>query len=114
MTGPVRREILARIRISGNSDRNIRFVGLCGVLTRLGFDERTRGSHHIFTREGVEEIINLQPRDGGTAKPYLVRQFRVYYDGLGIILPGETAKPYQVRQVRGLIARYKLAEEFDE
>lgn len=34
------------------------------------------GSHHIFFREGVAEILNLQPRPGGEAKPYQVRQVR--------------------------------------
>ena len=44
---------------------------------RLGFTERHRGgSHHVFTREGVAEILNLQPRGAGLAKPYQVRQVR--------------------------------------
>ena len=41
----------------------------------LGFDERTRGSHHIFRKHNVEEKINLQ-KDGNKAKPYQVRQVR--------------------------------------
>lgn len=72
---PRRRRVLTRI-LSGNADRNIRFDDLRGLLVALGFVERVRGSHHIFTREGVVEIINLQPRDGGMAKPYQVRQVR--------------------------------------
>ncbi|HYP28313.1 MAG TPA: type II toxin-antitoxin system HicA family toxin [Blastocatellia bacterium] len=59
------------------------------MLRYLGFDERIRGSHHIFTKLDVEEIINLQPK---VAK----------------------AKAYQVKQVRGIILRYKLAGESDE
>jgi hypothetical protein len=58
------------------------------VLKRLGFEERIRGSHHIFTRDGIEEILNLQPRRS-------------------------RAKPYQVKQVRNVIVRYRLAEEQD-
>lgn len=69
--------------LSGTSDANTPFADLRGLLGELGFDERVRGSHHIFTREDVEEIINLQPK-------------------------GDMAKPYQVRQVRNLILRYKL------
>jgi hypothetical protein len=65
------------------SDANVPFEGLCALLTRLGFKGRIRGDHHIFTREGVEEILNLQPREG-------------------------KAKPYQVRQVRGVILKYGL------
>jgi hypothetical protein len=50
--------LLLRI-LRGTSDANIPFEGLCQLLRRLGFDERIRGSHHIFTTEGVEEILNL-------------------------------------------------------
>jgi len=55
------------------------------LLLRLGFDERTRGDHFIFSREGVEEILNLQPR-GGMAKPYQVRQVRnvILRYGMGV------------------------------
>ena len=59
------------------------FVALCSLLDRLGFDERIKGDHHIFTMEGVEEILNLQPR-------------------------GSKAKTYQVKQVRNVILQYGL------
>ena len=77
--------ILVRV-LRGSSDAGIRFDDLRGLLRRLGFAERINGSHHIFTREGVDEILNLQPK-------------------------GSMAKPYQVKQVRRVIVRYKLAEE---
>lgn len=48
--------------LRGTSDANIPFEGLCHLLRRLGFAVRVRGSHHIFSRDGVEEILNLQPR----------------------------------------------------
>lgn len=70
--------------LRGNSDSNIAFRDLCGLLNRLAFHERVRGSHHIFARDDVEEILNLQPR-------------------------GSMAKPYQVKQVRGVILKYRLA-----
>jgi len=76
--------------LSGTADQNIRFPELCNTLLSLGFHERIRGSHHIYWREGVQEILNLQPRSGGMAKPY------------------------QVRQVRGVLLKYKLAVEADE
>ncbi len=66
--------ILLRI-LSGTSDANIRFGELRGLLLRLGFEERIKGSHHIFTRSNVAEILNLQPR-GSLAKPYQVKQVR--------------------------------------
>jgi hypothetical protein len=73
--GPRHRRVLTRT-LSGTANRNIRFNDLRGLLVALGFAERVRGSHHIFTREGVKEIINLQLLGGGLAKPYQVRQVR--------------------------------------
>lgn len=70
----------------GTSDANIPFDGLCQLLIRLGFRCRIKGSHHIFNRDGVAEILNLQPK-------------------------GSNAKSYQVKQVRDAILKYKLSEE---
>jgi hypothetical protein len=85
-----RQKLLDRI-LRGASDANIGFRDLCNLLKQLGFAERVRGDHHIFTRDDVEEILNLQPR-------------------------GKSAKPYQVKQIREVIIRYRLAEpdEADE
>jgi hypothetical protein len=84
-------KLLTRL-LSGTADRAFRFDDLCALLRRLGFDERQRGgSHHIFSRDGVPEILNLQPRGGGEAKPYQVRQVRdvVLKYGLAQLLAGE-------------------------
>jgi len=59
----------------GDSDANIAFDDLCHLLRRMGFNERTSGSHHIFSQNGIEEIINIQPK-GRTAKTYQVGQVR--------------------------------------
>jgi hypothetical protein len=48
--------------LRGNADANIGFTDLRNLLAALKFRERIRGSHHIFTRTGVSEIINLQPK----------------------------------------------------
>ena len=61
--------------LRGESDANIRFDELCHLLEAKGFRMRVSGSHHIFTRPGVTERINLQ-REGSKAKPYQVRQIR--------------------------------------
>lgn len=71
--------------LAGGADNNIEFSRLCQLLIRLGFDERVKSSHHIFTKDRVEEIINLQPQ-------------------------GSNAKAYQVKQVRGIIVKYRLGE----
>jgi predicted RNA binding protein YcfA (HicA-like mRNA interferase family) len=69
--------------LRGTSDANIPFDGLRSLLSRLGFQERVKGSHRIFWRQDVAEILNLQPK-------------------------GSKAKPYQVKQVRAVLLKYKL------
>ena len=68
-------KLLERL-LSGDADRAFAFDDVCTVLLRLGFTRRVRGSHHIFTRDGIRDILNLQPRRSGQAKPYQVRQVR--------------------------------------
>jgi predicted RNA binding protein YcfA (HicA-like mRNA interferase family) len=75
-------KLLAKI-LRGTSDANIPFDSLCKLLQDLGFEERIRGSHHIFSKNDIEEILNLQPKQG-------------------------KAKAYQVKQVRNLILKYRL------
>jgi len=53
--------------LRGTADANLNFEDLCGLLEKIGFEKRIRGSHHMFRREGVVEKINLQ-RDGNKAK----------------------------------------------
>ena len=58
----------------GASDANLDFDSVCTMLLRLGFCERRgKGSHRIFYREGMDEIVNLQPA-GGKGQPYQMRQ----------------------------------------
>jgi len=71
--------------LTGGADANVEFALLCQLLSRLGFQERVRGDHHIFTRYDVVEIVNLQPK-------------------------GRKAKPYQVKQVRSILIKYRLGE----
>ncbi len=61
--------------LRGASDANIAYADLCALLIRLGFEQRTRGSHAIFRKDGIMEKPNLQ-RDGANAKAYQVRQIR--------------------------------------
>lgn len=72
--GSARKTLAAVLR--GTSDQNLSFAELCLLVRSLGFEERIRGSHHVFTRDGIAEIINLQPRGTGRAKPYQVKQVR--------------------------------------
>ena len=77
-TDKIREKILL-----GYSDANVDFDDLRHLLRSLGFTERVKSSHHIFSREGVDEIINIQPKQN-------------------------KAKPYQVKQVRNIILKYRL------
>src|SRR5713226_2008118 len=38
--------------LRGGADANIPFSGMVQLLKRLGFQERIKGSHHIFSRDG--------------------------------------------------------------
>jgi hypothetical protein len=72
-----KRDKLKEKLLNVNHDKNFDFDDLCTLVLHLGFTERKgKGSHRIFYRQGVEEIINLQPASGNKAKPYQVRQVR--------------------------------------
>ena len=75
--------------LRGTSDGNFSFDELRTLILNLGFNERISSSHHIYTKEGIEEIINIQPKQS-------------------------KAKPYQVKQVRNLVIKYKLDIDDDD
>jgi predicted RNA binding protein YcfA (HicA-like mRNA interferase family) len=77
-------EITKQQLFSSNSDANIRFDDLCDMLMNYGFRERIKGSHHIFVRDNMREIINLQPDGSGKAKKYQVRQVRAIMQNYAI------------------------------
>lgn len=61
--------------LRAQSDANFDFADLVLILKRLDFQVSIRGSHHIFRKSGVPEILNLQPL-GSKAKVYQVKQVR--------------------------------------
>ena len=75
--------LLARI-LGSRSDANINFDELCTLLVMLGYTKKTSGSHRIFRQAGQREIINIQPRKDGKAKPYQVGQVRAIFRMYGI------------------------------
>lgn len=75
--------------LSGTQDKNIFFSDLQSVLDRLGFQCRIKGDHFIYTMDGIEEIINIQP-------------------------VGKMAKPYQVKQIRHIILNHQLGGAVNE
>lgn len=74
--------------MSGTNDKNVSFGDLQKALMLLGFTVRIKGDHFIYFRDGVDEIINIQP-------------------------DGSKAKPYQVKQVRNIILKYRMGGKFD-
>lgn len=68
-------EKLFYLIMSGTQDRNIKFSDMQKILEVLGFQCRIKGDHFIYWRDGIDEIINIQP-DGNKAKPYQVKQIR--------------------------------------
>ena len=81
-------EKLLQSIMSGQHDKHIRFHDLQTILKRMGFRERIKGDHFIYTKIGIAEKINIQPS-------------------------GNMAKPYQVKQVRSIILKYKLGVDDD-
>ena len=71
--------------LSGQRDQNLSFASLVQLLENLEFSCRIKGSHHIFYKNNVDEILNLQP-------------------------VGHLAKAYQVKQVREILLKYQLAK----
>jgi predicted RNA binding protein YcfA (HicA-like mRNA interferase family) len=67
--------------------RNVRFEELCRAAESFGFRFRGgKGSHRIYVREGIKEMLNFQDVRG-------------------------KAKPYQVRQLVKIIEKHNLLEE---
>jgi predicted RNA binding protein YcfA (HicA-like mRNA interferase family) len=70
-----------------NNPKNVRFEDLYKAAELFGFKFRGgKGSHRVYTKEGVKEILNFQNVRG-------------------------KAKPYQVRQLLKVIEKYNLLEE---
>ena len=62
-------------KIFSGATKNIRFDDMAALAAAFGFRlTRISGSHHIFSREGIPELINLQ-NVHGQVKPYQIRQF---------------------------------------
>ena len=77
--------ILLKI-LGGKNDANIDFTDLVNLLTSFEFKQRIKGSHHIFYKQGITEIINIQPNENNKSKAY------------------------QVKQIRNIILKYKLGD----
>ena len=73
-----------------SNPKNVRFDKICRIVEAFGFRFRGgKGSHRIYVRDGVEELLNFQEVNG-------------------------KAKPYQVRQFIKIVEKYNLSEEESE
>ena len=64
----------------------IRIKELCLLAEHMGFQKRGgKGSHVVYEKDGVEEIMTFQDRKG-------------------------MAKPYQVKQMLAVIEKYRMGE----
>ncbi len=79
-------ERLLQAILGGRSDADIRVADLRSLMQDLGFEERKRGSHHLFSKAGIVEIFNLLSR-------------------------GVHVRPYQVRQVRNIVLKYRMGRD---
>jgi predicted RNA binding protein YcfA (HicA-like mRNA interferase family) len=72
------------LRLSRGHIQNVSFKDIANLVKGFGFAlARRSGSHHIYSRPDVPEVINLQDVNG-------------------------QAKPYQIRQLLKLVERYNL------
>ncbi|HRS85372.1 MAG TPA: hypothetical protein P5045_06285 [Methanothrix sp.] len=79
-----RQELLEELKAN---PRKVRFTRLCKIAEAFGFQTRKGvGSHRVYFREGIVEILNFQNESGW-------------------------AKAYQVRQLINVIEKYSLQED---
>lgn len=67
-----KKKLLAKI-LQGT--KNVKFNELETLIKTFGFElAKINGSHHIYNRDDIPEIINIQNRKGQVS-PYQVKQF---------------------------------------
>ena len=73
-------------RLARGDLSNVAFRDMQALVEAFGFEvARVSGSHHIYARSGVRELVNLQEVKG-QAKPYQVRQFLRLVERYGLSL----------------------------
>jgi hypothetical protein len=79
-----RQKLLEKAR---NNPAGVRFREICLLAEHIGCVKRGgKGSHIVYEKEGVEEILTFQDRSG-------------------------MAKPYQVKQLLAVIEKYRLGDQ---
>lgn len=77
-----KQEIYKNLKQSPN---NIRFEQIIEIAKTFGFRLKGgKGSHRVFSREGIREIVNFQ-NVKGKVKPYQIKQFLKIIDKYGLL-----------------------------
>jgi len=80
-----RKKILKKIL---DGSKNIKFSDIVNLIEGFGFQlSRTDGSHHIFSRPDIPELVNIQSVKG-QVKPYQIRQFLKLVEKYDLSLEG--------------------------
>ena len=67
-----KRKLLERLQ---NSSKNVKYNDFVVLIEAFGFRIiRTNGSHNVYEREDVPDMVNIQ-NDKGKAKSYQIKQF---------------------------------------
>lgn len=84
----MKKEKLLLKLLSKKSDKNFDFDDLRKILINFDFEERIKGSHHVFSKKGYSGLVNLQRIESRNAKSYQVKQVRDFLIENKIITDG--------------------------
>lgn len=77
-------KLIAKI-MNQAQEKNVTFEELISLVVLLGFSlKNITGSHRVYTKTGIEEIVNLQEGKNGKAKPYQVKEVRKIINERGL------------------------------
>lgn len=81
-----KKKLLAKI-LGGT--KNVKFSEVELLLKGFGFElARVNGSHHIYNRDDIAEIINIQNKKGQVS-PYQIKQFLALIEKYNLTLDNE-------------------------
>jgi predicted RNA binding protein YcfA (HicA-like mRNA interferase family) len=72
-----------------DGSKNIKFNDFIRLVEAFGFHlDRINGSHHIFKKDEIDELINLQ-NVNDEVKPYQIKQFLTVIEKYNLSLEGD-------------------------
>jgi predicted RNA binding protein YcfA (HicA-like mRNA interferase family) len=74
-----------------NNPKGLRFAEFTAPIEAFGFAfQRQAGSHRMYFRQGIPELVNVQPLKDGKAKDYRVVRFLQLVERYGLHLGDES------------------------